>query len=123
VKIIFFNEDRKVTDTLEKVINPVFYGINEIRWEDGGASLFPDNYLILEDEVNFEDVTEEEFLRQYKEQAKFEIAKILEMNRVAYMVNGNLAEKEQQFEEDKVSIDLKETIEEVKLFMIEAKQR
>jgi hypothetical protein len=123
MKIIFFNDEKYVTETLENVDNPMFYGINEVRWNEGGASFFTDNYLILEDDVKFEDVTDEEFLRQYKEQAKFELAKVLERDRVSYMVNGTLAEKEQQFVEDKARIDSLLTIEEVILFLNEWKIR
>lgn len=121
MKIVFFNDTRQVISVLEKVINPTPYGINEVRWQDGGYSFLQNNYLILEDDIIFEEVLEEEFLRQFKEQAKFDLAKELEANRVTYMVNGTLTEKEEQYNNDKATIDTKNTIEEINLFLIERK--
>jgi hypothetical protein len=123
MKIIFFNRNKEITSILEQVENPVPYGLGEVRWEMGGHTVFEGNYIILEDTVNFSEVTDEEFLRQYKEQAKYDLAKKLEEKRVYYMVQGNLAEKEQQFVEDKATIDSKTSVEEIDLFLLEVRQR
>lgn len=124
MKIIFYEDDtKKVKEVLEKVENPIPYGLDEIRWKDGGHSLFSSNYVIVNDDVNFEDITEEEFLRQFKEQAKFELAKVLEVNRVKYMVDGTLTEKEERFASDKALIDGKTSIEDVRLYLMDVTNR
>jgi hypothetical protein len=125
MKIVYFNNERRLLRTLEKVENPLIYGLHEIRWNNGGDAISEDIefYLILEDNVEFESVTEEEFLRQFKEQAKFELAKRLERNKLYYMVDGTLEEKQTDFNFDKVTIDGKPTVEEIKIFMSEAKAR
>jgi hypothetical protein len=123
MKIVFFNDQRVVTSVLENVSNPVAYGLSEVRWDDGGYSFLNDNYLILDDTIDFTTVSEDEFLSQYKEQAKYDLAKVLDANRVSYMVAGTLTEKENQFTADKTTIDSKTSIEDVKLFMIEIENR
>jgi hypothetical protein len=125
MKIFYFSNERKLIRTLEGVQNPILYGLNEIRWDDGGDTLNDDtvSYLIVEDEISFESITEEEFLRQFKQQAKFELAKRFERNKMYYMVEGKVEAKQTEFEEDKQKIEEKITIEEVKIFMIEVKAR
>jgi hypothetical protein len=125
MKIIYFNNERKVLRTLEHVLNPVFYGLHEIRWDDGGDALSEDNefYLIVEDDVDFKTIAEEEFVRQYKEQAKFELVKRLERNRMFYLVEDNYDEKVEEFKIDKETIESKTSIEELKIFMNEVKNR
>jgi hypothetical protein len=125
MKIFYFSNERKLIRTLEGVQNPILYGLNEIRWDDGGDTLNDDtvSYLIVEDDVSFESITEEEFLRQFKQQAKFELAKRFERNKMYYMVEGKVEAKQTEFEEDKQKIEEKITIEEVKIFMIEVKAR
>lgn len=123
MKVIYFDENRNITKVLEKVNNPQFYGLHEVRWENGGDTFFSDYYIVLEDEVEFEAVTEEEFLRQFKEQAKFDLVRNLESNRLHFMVNKTLSEKEQEFVSDMQRIDEMLTIEEIKLYMIEIKER
>jgi hypothetical protein len=125
MKIVYFNNEKRLLRALEKVENPVFYGLHEIRWNNGGDAISEDTefYLILEDDVEFESVTEEEFLRQFKEQAKFELAKILERNKLYYMAGGTLDEKQIEFISDKTKIENMTTIEEIKIFMNEIKTR
>jgi hypothetical protein len=123
MKVVYFDNTRNITKILENVINPQFYGLHEVRWENGGDTFFEDYYVILEDEIDFETVTEEEFLRQYKEQSKFDLARYLESNKLYFMVNGTTSEKEAEFISDKTGIDNLQTIEEVKLYMTQVKER
>jgi hypothetical protein len=125
MKIIYFSNDRKVLRTLEKVTNPVNFGLHEIRWQNGGDALAEDStfYVIVEDGVVFEEITEEEFLRQYKEQAKFELAKRLEKNKLFYMVDGTTETRQSEFLTDKERIESLTSVEDIKLFMTEVKER
>lgn len=123
MKIVFFNNERELIEILEDVTNPQPYGLDEVRWEGGGYSFLENNYLILEDSVDFSTVTEDIFIIQFKEQAKFSLAKILEANRINYMVAGIITEKEQQFNDDKLTIDSKSSLEELEVFMNEVKNR
>lgn len=123
MKIVFFNNERELIEILEDVNNPQPYGLDEVTWEGGGYSFLENNYLILEDTVDFSTITEDIFVTQFKEQAKFSLAKILEANRINYMVAGIITEKEQQFNDDKLAIDSKNSLEELEVFMNEVKNR
>jgi hypothetical protein len=105
MKIIFFNNNKQVTNELRMIHNPMSYGFNEVMWDNGGYADITERYVIVDEEVIFEDVSDEEFLKQYKEQAKVEIAKQLERNRVFYIANGTLSEKEEMTATDITTIE------------------
>lgn len=122
MKVIVFvqeNNERKITEVYENVSNPYPYGLHEVRWDAGGHGEIEGNYVIVEETQNLEDLTDNDLLLQFREQAKFELAKELERNRVTYMVNGTLDAKQQEFEDEKMVIDQKNSYEEISVYLIE----
>ena len=115
MNIVFFNYDKQITNEFELIINPIQYGLHEVLWEDGGYSDFSDRYVILEENADFSTLSDEEFLQQYKEQAIMELAKLIERNRVFFLANGTLQEKETEFVNDKTLINSFTTEEELDL--------
>ena len=105
MKIIFFNNEKQITNELRMIHNPMSYGFNEVMWDNGGYADISERYVIVNEDELFENISQEEFLRQYKEQAKVEIAKQLERNRVFYIANGTLSEKETMTTTDITTID------------------
>jgi hypothetical protein len=119
MKLIFFNNERKVTNEINMIINPLAYGFNEIMWDNGGYADFSDRYVIVDENVRFENVSEEEIFKQYKNQAKIEIAKQLEKNRIFSMASGTFAEKEAEFSKDNERINNANSEEELSIILEE----
>lgn len=119
MKIIFFNNERKITNEINRLSNPISYGFNEILWKNGGYADFTDRYVIINEEQDFKTLEENEILKQYKEQAKIEIAKLIEKNRVFFLANGTLSEKESDFIKYKETIDNAITEEELSIALEE----
>ena len=74
MKIVIYNENREVLDTIEKVNDQQPLSLTEVRWRDGGAT-FTENYVILEDAQNFADLTDAELLEKRKYMAKLTLSR------------------------------------------------
>jgi hypothetical protein len=68
MKIVLFNDDKKVIMVQENVENPIQMGTRDVVWGDGGIHGIDTNYVILPDEVNFEDVSDEVIQAQFEAQ-------------------------------------------------------
>jgi hypothetical protein len=113
MKIIFFNNDKKIINEIEHLKDVKNYGFHEVVWKNGGYADFGERYIILEDNEQFEHLSKEKFIQQYKEQAIVELAKEIERNRVFFIANGILSEKENEFSKHKEKIISLESEEEL----------
>jgi hypothetical protein len=104
MKVVFFNNEKKIVNQIDHLKNVKAYGFDEVMWENGGFADFRERYIILEDDEQFEHVPKEKYIQQYKEQAIMEMAKGIERNRVFFLANGILSEKENEFLKDKETI-------------------
>jgi len=113
MKIVFFNNDKKIVNKIENLKDVKNYGFHEVIWKNGGYADFGERYIILEDDEQFEHLSKEKFIQQYKEQAIVEMAKEIERNRVFFIANGILSEKENEFAKDKENINSLESEEDL----------
>jgi hypothetical protein len=115
MKLILFNDNKKVVEILEFLKDVKSYGLDEVTWHLGGMGEIKDNYVIVADEINFADVTDAEILIQYKEQVIYSMAKEIEKHRVDFMVFGTLTNAMNDFEEKKAIVLNATTREEIEI--------
>jgi hypothetical protein len=105
LKLILYNDDNEVIEEVENIDNAKTIGFNEVSWDLGGMSGITQNFLIVEDGIKLEDVSEEEILNQFKYRAKLELALVYNESRIKILAEGNEIEKEKQFIETREKID------------------
>lgn len=75
MKLILYNKDNQIVEVIEKVVNPVVQD-NNVEWEGGSINGINLPFLLLNDDVLVEEVTEEFIiLDKKKEHEKVELAK------------------------------------------------
>jgi hypothetical protein len=67
MKIIIFDDEKNVKFVQEGIDQPITKGRSEVAWAGGGIAGIT-NYVILEDEMNFEDMTDEDIQNHFAEQ-------------------------------------------------------
>lgn len=98
MKIFIFNDNRELLDEIKEVEEPEPYSLNEIRWNNGGMGGLHHHFVIVEDHINFEDVTDEQILEQQKDAALNELVRDYEKERLRGLKEGTENEKRSNFE-------------------------
>jgi hypothetical protein len=105
MKIVLFTEDRNVVETLPNISNAKIYGLDEVIWDDGGMNFIEYRYVVIDDALDFADVTETEIFSQYKLQSNYSLAKLLESNKIHFLAKGTYNEKLSTLESHRVSLN------------------
>jgi hypothetical protein len=65
VKVIIFDEEKKVIETFENIKSPVVDG-NNVFWEDGSLGGINLPFLLLEDDIQVNELVTDEVMSQDK---------------------------------------------------------